>query len=103
MKIGFVLKEARKRAGFKQNEAAALIGISQTYLSQIESDNKKASTQIIEEICFCYGTPAQVILWKSITEKDVKKSKQKIFRELKPLIDNLIDQIFTPLNPSKND
>lgn len=94
MEIGNALKDARKKAGYKQQDAASAIGISQTYLSQIEGDKKKASTQIIEEICFVYGVPMQVVLWKSLAEGQIPKGKIKVFKELKPLIDNLIDQIF---------
>ncbi|MEO7046583.1 MAG: helix-turn-helix transcriptional regulator [Ferruginibacter sp.] len=95
MNIGNALKEARKNKGYNQVEASIKIGISQTYLSQIEGDKKKASADMIEAICKVYNIPVQVIIWKSVDEKLVAPNKRKSFKELKPLIDNLINQIFS--------
>lgn len=94
MKIGSALKYARKKSGLKQNEAARCVGISQTYISQIETDSKMPSMQIIQSICDCYKAPLALVLWRSLSENDIKKNKLKTYRELKPVVDNLIEQFF---------
>lgn len=95
MKIGNALKEVRKKRGLTQQIAAAKISISQTYLSQIEGNKKNATADMVEKICKVYNIPVQIVIWNSIDEKAVSKNKQKAFKELKPLIDNLINQIFS--------
>lgn len=95
MKLGIALKEARKKIGLNQMEAAKSIGISQTYLSQIENDKKKPATEMLEKICKSYSTDLAMVVWKSLNETNVKKNKIKLFRDLKPVIDKLINEVFS--------
>lgn len=46
-----ILKVLRKGKKIKQYDLAKLAGISQTYLSQIESNKRIASIPVIENIC----------------------------------------------------
>jgi len=92
MDISTSLVALRKKAGMKQIEAAKIIGVSQTYMSQIESGNKEPSTGLLKDICKAYDIPPSVMYWMAMTVDDVPKRKQKIFLELKPVIDNLIHQ-----------
>lgn len=94
MNISKSLIELRKKTGLRQTEAARHIGISQTYLSQIEGGSKEPSTSLLQNMCTLYGVPAPIMYWKALTISDVPKNKQKAFKELHPLIDNLINQIF---------
>ncbi len=94
MDISKALVDKRKSLGLRQNEAAERIGISQTYLSQIEGGSKQPSTGMIQDICKVYCVPVPVMYFKMLSINDVPKNKQKIFKELHPLINNLIDQIF---------
>ena len=47
---GLDLKIARLRAGIKQYELAAKVGISPTQLSEIELDRRQASPELLERI-----------------------------------------------------
>lgn len=94
MDISKSLVELRKKCGLRQNEAARHIGVSQTYLSQIEGGSKEPSTALLQNICTLYGVPAPIMYWKALTISDVPKNKRKAFEELHPLINKLIDQIF---------
>jgi len=94
MNISQSLVELRKSTGLRQTEAANRIGISQTYLSQIENGAKEPSTGILQDICKVYGIPAPIMYFKALTINDVPKNKRKAFAELKPLIDKLINEIF---------
>lgn len=95
MNIGTALLKARKDTGLKQNEVAVRTGLSQTYMSQIEGGTKIPSIEVIEKLAKEYKIPFPIMMWHSLTEKDVQKSKLSEFRKLKPFIDNLINGIFT--------
>lgn len=94
MNISFALREARVSAGFKQIEFGKLANLSQTYISQIENGKKTPSVEVIQKYSDLTKLPLAIVLWKSITEKDVHRNKKIVFKELKPVIDNLINQIF---------
>ena len=50
MSLGHLLKLVRTNRNTNQKEMANLLGISQNYLSLIESEKKKPSAEIISEI-----------------------------------------------------
>lgn len=94
MDISKALKEVRKSTLLSQKEFSVRSKLSQTYISLIENGKKVPSLEVVgqyEEIC---KVPLAIIMWKSITEKDVQKNKLKVFKELKPVVDNLMNQIF---------
>ncbi len=94
MKIGKALQDLRKSKKIKQYVAAQGIGITQTYLSQIEAGRKNASTEVIQKMGDYYDVPMAIILWKAIDISDVSADKQNIFEQLKPAIDGLINEVF---------
>lgn len=95
MKIGETLKGIRKGKGLTQKQVEEKIGITQTYLSQIESGEKEPSGVMLRKLCKYYGTPHQIVVWQSLEEKDVPKLKRKLFADLKPAVDGLISQIIS--------
>lgn len=94
MNIGQALKKIRKDTTFSQMDWAGKVGISQTYMSQIENGIKTPSLEVIQQYERLSQKPLAIILWHGIEEKDIPKSKKKIYSELKPLIDSLISQVF---------
>lgn len=94
MNIGQALKDLRTGKQIKQYVAAQGIGMTQTYLSQVEAGLKDPSTEMIKKAGDFYGIPIAVILWKAINESDVAENKRPIFLQLKPVVDGLIDQLF---------
>lgn len=94
MNIGSALLKARKDNGLRQNVVAERTGLSQTYLSQIETGSKIPSIEVIEKLSKEYNMPFGIMMWNTLTEKDVRKSKLDIYRKLKPTVDNLINDIF---------
>ena len=94
MNIGLALKSIRKKKGIKQNVLAINASISQTYLSQIEGGLKIPSIEVIEILAKEYKVPFGIMMWFTITEKEVPKGKLGEYKKLKPFIDNLIDGIF---------
>jgi len=95
MDIGQALYTARKDyTKMNQSELAKRLGLSQTYLSQIENGWKEPSMTVLNQYEKVCGIPLSVILWFGLNEDMVDKKKQRLYRELKPVIDNLINQVF---------
>ena len=96
MEIGQAVKKIRKSQPkeYGQAEFAKKIGISQTYLSQIENGHKDPSTEVLNKIAKVFKTPLPIMFWMGIEESDVRPDRLDIFRKLKPTIDDLIDSCF---------
>lgn len=94
MKIGVAIKRLRKSKTYlNQSEFAKAIGITQTYLSQIETGNKIPSLQLLKKIGRVIEIPLPIMLWFSITMNDIPDSKKEHFKFIKPSIDAMIDSI----------
>lgn len=94
MNIGEALLSVRKSKGYRQNKVCAKVGITQTYLSQIETGAKTPSIEVIEKICKYYKIPFAVMMWLALSENEVEKNKKEAFRLLKPSIDALVKEAF---------
>lgn len=93
MEIGAVLKDLRITRNFTQVQVASKTRVSQTFLSQIETGAKNPSKSMLARLCDLYNVPPQIVIFKSLTAKDVPKKKVSLFYKLKPVIDSLIDEI----------
>ena len=96
MNIGIAIRNIRKQRIPKvnQSEFVKLIGITQTYLSQIETGAKTPHINILEKIAKELNMPLPVIFWLGIQEADVAENKRSHFRFLKPTIDAMINELF---------
>jgi len=95
MNYGLIIKELRvSKMKQNQTEFAEGCGITQTYLSQLETGHKKPSTDLLEKIANHVDVPLPIIFWKSITENHISEDKRESFKRLKPSIDNLIMSFF---------
>lgn len=92
MNIGNALRDIRQNVtGRRQGEVAGTLGISQTYLSQVEAGIKNPTTDVIERLCTEYQVPIAFVMWKAMEMSDVHKSKQKALGLIKPIVDDLIE------------
>jgi len=95
MNLGQAIIHLRvNRMSQTQDLFAHNVGITQTYLSQIENGKKKPSTDLLQRIAEYVDVPLPVLFWFSITESDVKKKRLEAFRLLKPTTDALINSFF---------
>lgn len=95
MNIYKALKECRRKAGLTQAKTAELSGLTQTYISQIESGIKKnPSMETIQKLSDTYKIPVAIILWNSIEISDVQPHKRATYSALKPSVDDMINRIF---------
>ena len=60
--LGTLLKEARAKRAITQTQATKKIGIEQSYLSKLESDQAWASLQVLTRICKVYGIDVKTLL-----------------------------------------
>jgi transcriptional regulator with XRE-family HTH domain len=93
MDLGTTLRDIRRSKNFSQMEAKQKLKISQTYLSQIETNKKSPSDSILSRICKVYKTPLAVIIWQSMEEKDIDKKKHQAYKTIKPAVDNLFKEL----------
>ena len=93
MNIGEGIKRLRKIHQQRQGVFAKGIGITQSYLSQIERGHRKPSTELLEKIAEYINMPLPVMLWFCIDESDIHESKRKAYRMIKPSMDSLISTL----------
>jgi XRE family transcriptional regulator, regulator of sulfur utilization len=53
--IGLCFKEIRKLKGIKQGDVSKLLNISQTYISQIENNERSPSLALLNRLCKYYN------------------------------------------------
>lgn len=94
MNIGESIRKLRKGIAKRQSLFAKDIGITQTYLSQIENDHKKPSTEVLQKIANHLDIPLAILFWFGIEEKDVKPNVRTHFKFLKPIIDKMLMSLF---------
>lgn len=91
MKVGQTIKHLRKEKGINQKEFAKSIGMSTTYLSQVEKHDKGVKHSTMERISKALGVPIPAIQLLALEESDVHDSKVDSFRVLKPIIDQMLE------------
>lgn len=96
MNIGIAIRTIRKERTqqLNQSEFAKLIGITQTYLSQIETGAKTPTISVLEKISKEFEIPLPIIFWLGINEEDIAEQKREYFRFLKPTVDAMINEFF---------
>ena len=95
MKLGQSIKGLRvNKAKQIQGLFAKNIGITQTYLSQIENDQKEPSTEVLQRIANYLDIPLPILFWYGIEESDIRPEKAEYFKVLKPAVDSLIECFF---------
>ncbi len=93
--LGIYIKQCRINNGFKQKDFSKLCEISQAYLSRIENSKEYPSIELLEKISSNLNKPLSVILFMSISEKDVKPEKTELWKVVSPAIKDLIDIIWS--------
>lgn len=91
MNLGAALRHVRQViVERRQGQVAKAVGISQTYLSQIESGKKVPAQEVVESICKEYKVPIAIVVWMSLESSDVDRRKRDAFSKIKPIVDDLI-------------
>jgi XRE family transcriptional regulator, regulator of sulfur utilization len=93
MDLGNTIKTIRKQKGYQQNSFAKLCKISQTYLSQIENNQKEPNISILKTICSHLNITLPVLFFLSLDEKDIPEKKQQMFSIIGPTLKTLINEL----------
>jgi transcriptional regulator with XRE-family HTH domain len=94
MNLGNAIKKLRLQKGIKQNALAALSGITQTYLSQIENNVKEPNLSTLKTICETLKTPLPIVFFLSIDDSDISPEKRTAFKHLSPSINSMLSEFF---------
>lgn len=94
MNIGKVIKDIRKQKKQTQTEFAQLCEITQTYLSQIESNTKEPNLSTLKKISVNLDIPLPILFFMSLNEDDISPEKRAAFEIINPSVKSLINEFF---------
>ena len=94
MDLGLTIKKIRKEKGLTQGEFATACGITQTYLSQIENNQKEPNLSTLKKLSDALGLPLPILFFLSMNEDDVRPNKRKAFNQINPAIKSLVSELF---------
>lgn len=96
--IGDILKRTRTIYGYKANELSIALGISSSYLSEIENNKKKPSLEILEKYADIYGIKLSslILLSEDFVEAE-KENKSNVF------IRNMMVRLINGMSPKLGD
>jgi transcriptional regulator with XRE-family HTH domain len=94
MNLGNTIKDLRKHKGFTQDEFAGKCDITQTYLSQIENDQREPNLSTLKEISKQLDIPLPILFFLSLDEEDIKPQKRKAFKTIGPAVRSLVNEFF---------
>lgn len=94
MDLGIVIKNMRKQKKLTQGEFASLCGITQTYLSQIESNLKEPNLSTLRTISEKLNIPLPIMFFLSLTDDDIQPNKRKAFEIVSPSVKLLVNEFF---------
>lgn len=94
MDLGNSIKNIRKQKGLTQIDFAAKSGITQTYLSQIENNQKEPNLSTLKAISEALEVPLPIIFFLSMDENDVQKKKREAFNLVSPSVKSLVNEFF---------
>ena len=94
MNIGATIKRIRKLRGITQNMMSSDCNISQTYISQLENNERNPTIRILEKIGAYLDVPYAILAVLSLTKEDIPKSKIDSYLISKPILEGLVEKIF---------
>lgn len=95
MDLGNIIKNIRKQKGLTQIEFASSCGITQTYLSQIESNQKEPNLSTLKSISNRLNIPLPILFFLSMTAEDIHPNKRKAFEIVSPSVKSLVNEFFS--------
>jgi XRE family transcriptional regulator, regulator of sulfur utilization len=95
MDLGMTIKKLRKQKNMTQEVFAGSCGITQTYLSQIENNQKEPNLAILKKISEILELPLPILFYLSLNEQDISPQKRKAFEMVSPSINSLVNEFFS--------
>jgi XRE family transcriptional regulator, regulator of sulfur utilization len=94
MDLGTTIKDIRKQRGLTQEEFAHNCEISQTYLSQVENNQREPNLSTLKAISKELNIPLPILFFLSLTDEDVQPAKRKAFSIVNPSVKSLVNEFF---------
>ena len=94
MDLGITIKNIRKQKGQTQSEFASICGISQTYLSQIESNQREPNLSTLKIISNELNVPLPILFYLSLNIDDIQQNKREAFEIINPSVKSLVNEFF---------
>lgn len=93
LSLGVLIRKLRKNCGMRQNKLAEMAGMSRSYLSEIETNQKDPNLLRLACIASVLEIPLWVIIFLSLQDNDLPESKKSAWKNFDPVIRNLIAKI----------
>lgn len=94
MDLGITIKNIRKQKGQTQSVFASICGISQTYLSQIESNQREPNLSTLKIIGNELNVPLPILFFLSLNKDDIQQNKREAFEIINPSVKSLVNEFF---------
>jgi transcriptional regulator with XRE-family HTH domain len=94
MNLGVTIKNIRKQKGQTQSDFASACGISQTYLSQIENNQREPNLSTLKIISNELNVPLPILFFLSLNIDDIQQSKREAFEIISPSVKSLVNEFF---------
>jgi len=95
MDLGQTIKDLRQEKMLTQEQLATQCGITQTYLSQIERNQKEPTLSALKDIAASLEVPVPILFFLSIDEKDIPPEKRDAFNSVGATFKSVIHEFFT--------
>lgn len=95
MDLGSIIRSMRKQKRLTQNELASLCDITQTYLSQIESNSKEPNLSTLKMIGEKLNIPLPILFFLSMNDEDVRPDKREAYKIVSPSVKSLVNEFFS--------
>ena len=93
MNIGNAIRHFRKRNRLTQSQLAETAGISQTYLSQIESNLREPHISTLGSLSESLRIPLPILMFYSLESSDIPNEKQALFNSVDASVKSLINEL----------
>jgi XRE family transcriptional regulator, regulator of sulfur utilization len=94
MDLGKAIKRIRKEKDMTQENFAGKCEITQTYLSQIENNQKEPTLATLKKISVVLNVPLPILFYLSLSTDDISPEKRKAFEIVEPSIKSLVHEFF---------
>jgi len=94
MDLGSIIRSIRRQKGLTQNELASMCEITQTYLSQIESNSKEPNLSTLKIIGENLNIPIPILFFLSMNDDDVLPEKRAAYKIVSPSVKSLVNEFF---------
>ena len=95
MNIGSIIKDVRRKKKMTQTQLAKLSNVTQTYLSQIENNQKEPAVSTLKILADNLSVPLPVLLFMAIENEDIPENKREAYSVISPSVKSLLNTFFS--------